>query len=285
MKTTKSQLKQIIKEELNKELAEASEAETQLRKRYKEISAKLDAGEKLTSDENREYLRIAAALDPVKEGMDDREVLIPGFGKLTLKQIEKRLVDMLKDAGQGAMEEPPDFYNLRTGMIQAFYEAYRKHKGEEQLEEIKASMMGTDYASFPPRDFEYKGEGSMAVNQLHRTEEIANMLQDMISKEDNLEEWVESKITKAQDYLSSVLNYMSGKRKQVAEAEEGDFDPEARINQLGADPNEPEAEEDQEEAKLMRLRDEITKLLDDPDEADIKTARDKLGGYVPKKES
>ena len=285
MKITKSQLKQIIKEELNKELAEASEAETQLRKRYKEISAKLDAGEKLTSDENREYLRIAAALDPVKEGMDDREVLIPGFGKLTLKQIEKRLVDMLKDAGQGAMEEPPDFYNLRTGMIQAFYEAYRKHKGEEQLEEIKASMMGTDYASFPPRDFEYKGEGSMAVNQLHRTEEIANMLQDMISKEDNLEEWVESKITKAQDYLSSVLNYMSGKRKQVAEAEEGDFDPEARINQLGADPNEPEAEEDQEEAKLMRLRDEITKLLDDPDEADIKTARDKLGGYVPKKES
>jgi len=285
MKITKSQLRQIIKEELSKELAEASEAEAQLRKRYKEISAKLDAGEKLTSDENREYLRIAAALDPVKEGMDDREVLIPGFGKLTLKQIETRLVDMLKDAGEGAMEEPPDFYNLRTGMIQAFYEAYRKHKGEEQLEEIKASMMGTDYASFPPRDFEYKGEGSMAVNQLHRTEEIANMLQDMISKEDNLEEWVESKITKAQDYLSSVLNYMSGKRKQVAEAEEGDFDPEARINQLGADPNEPEAEEDQEEAKLMRLRDEITKLLDDPDEADIKTARDKLGGYVPKKES
>ena len=285
MKITKSQLRQIIKEELNKELAEASEAETQLRKRYKEISAKLNAGEKLTSDENREYLRIAAALDPVKEGMDDREVLIPGFGKLTLKQIEKRLVNMLKDAGQGAMEEPPDFYNLRTGMIQAFYEAYKKNKGEEQLEEVRASMLGTDYASFPPRDFEYKGEGSMAVNQLHRTEEIANMLQDMISKEDNLEEWVESKITKAQDYLSSVLNYMSGKRKQVAEAEEGDFDPEARINQLGADPNEPKAEEDQEEAKLMRLRDEITKLLDDPDEADIKTARDKLGGYVPKKES
>ena len=96
MKITKTQLRQIIKEELNKELAEASEAETQLRKRYKEISAKLDAGEKLTSDENREYLRIAAALDPVKEGMDDREVLIPGFGKLTLKQIETRLVDMLK---------------------------------------------------------------------------------------------------------------------------------------------------------------------------------------------
>ncbi len=252
MKITKSQLRQIIKEELNKELAEASEAEAQLRKRYKEISAKLDAGEKLTSDENREYLRIAAALDPVKEGMDDREVLIPGFGKLTLKQIETRLVDMLKDAGEGAMEEPPDFYNLRTGMIQAFYEAYRKHKGEERLEEIKASMMGTDYASFPPRDFEYKGEGSMAVNQLHRTEELASMLQDMISKEDNLEEWVESKITKAQDYLSSVLNYMSGKRKQVAEAMKPE---EGEINEPGADPNpEDRIEDEKVEAEKERVK-------------------------------
>ena len=51
--------------------------------------------------------------EELQEVMDDREVLIPGFGKLTLKQIERRLVDMLKDAGQGAMEEPPDFYNLR----------------------------------------------------------------------------------------------------------------------------------------------------------------------------
>jgi hypothetical protein len=234
MKITKSQLRQIIKEELSKELAEASEAEAQLRKRYKEISAKLDAGEKLTSDENREYLRIAAALDPVKEGMDDREVLIPGFGKLTLKQIETRLVDMLKDAGQGAMEEPPDFYNLRTGMIQAFYEAYRKHKGEERLEEIKASMMGTDYASFPPRDFEYKGE-----------------------------------------------------RKQVAEAMEPE---EGEINEPGADPNPEDRIEDEkveaekERVKLASLRDEITQLLQDPDESDVEMAKNKLAGYRPKEE-
>ena len=88
---------------------------------------------------------------------------------------------------------------------------------EEELKEVRASMMGTDWASFPPRDFESHGECSMAVNQLHRTEELARKLQDMISKDDNLEEWVESKITKAQDYLSSVLNYMSGERGQVAE--------------------------------------------------------------------
>ena len=54
------------------------------------------------------------------------------------------------------------------------------------------------------------GEGSMARSQLGRTAELAVMIQNMIAAETNLEEWVESKITKAQDYLSSVLNYMRG---------------------------------------------------------------------------
>ena len=54
------------------------------------------------------------------------------------------------------------------------------------------------------------GEGSMARKQLARTAELATMIQDSITDETNLEEWVESKITKAQDYLTSVLNYMRG---------------------------------------------------------------------------
>ena len=45
-------------------------------------------------------------------------------------------------------------------------------------------------------------EGSMARSQLGRTAEMAAMIQGMISDDTNLEEWVESKITKAQDYLS-----------------------------------------------------------------------------------
>ena len=53
-------------------------------------------------------------------------------------------------------------------------------------------------------------EGSMARSQLGRTAEIAAMLQDMVDDDTNLEEWVESKITKAQDYLTTVLNYMRG---------------------------------------------------------------------------
>ena len=69
------------------------------------------------------------------------------------------------------------------------------------------------------------------------------------------------------------------------EAEECDFDPEAAINQPGADPSEKEIEAEKEEVRLARLKDDITKLLKDPDASDIQTAKDKLGGYGSKKES
>ena len=75
--------------------------------------------------------------EEIEEALGDREVLVRGFGKLTLNQIERRLVEMLQEAGEGAMKDPPDFYNLKTGMIQAFYEAYRLHKDEERIDEKK----------------------------------------------------------------------------------------------------------------------------------------------------
>ena len=55
------------------------------------------------------------------------------------------------------------------------------------------------------------GEGRMAQGQLKRIAELAELVASKFDDNSNLEEWVESKITKAEDYLSSVLNYMEGK--------------------------------------------------------------------------
>ena len=55
------------------------------------------------------------------------------------------------------------------------------------------------------------GEGSMARGQLARSQEVAGMLKDMITDDSDLEEWVESKITKSHDFLTTVLDYMKGK--------------------------------------------------------------------------
>ena len=77
------------------------------------------------------------------------------------------------------------------------------------LSEILAQYSADDMEDY---NYSSKGEGSMARSQLGRTAEIAMMVQEMIDDNDDLEEWVESKITKANDYLSTVLNYMRGEK-------------------------------------------------------------------------
>ena len=64
-----------------------------------------------------------------------------------------------------------------------------------------------------------KGEGSMAQGQLQRIGELADMISQQFDDSTNLEEWVEAKITKAQDYLSSVMNYMRGEADEKAAEE------------------------------------------------------------------
>lgn len=71
-----------------------------------------------------------------------------------------------------------------------------------------------------------RGEGSMADSQLNRIADLAKMIDDLVSDETNLEEWVESKITMAHSYLSAVLNYLKGNMADAAEDEMGGEDEE-----------------------------------------------------------
>ena len=61
-------------------------------------------------------------------------------------------------------------------------------------------------------------EGKMAQGQLNRTGELASMIKKEFDVNTDLPEWVESKITKAEDYLSTVFNYMRGKDIDIEEA-------------------------------------------------------------------
>ena len=59
-------------------------------------------------------------------------------------------------------------------------------------------------------------EGQMAKSQLERSMKYSNMIYNMIQNVDKgkgveFPAWVQSKLTKAQDYLQSVYNYLDGK--------------------------------------------------------------------------
>lgn len=63
---------------------------------------------------------------------------------------------------------------------------------------------------------EYDREGDMAINQLKTIEDAATELRSILDAEDNLPEWVQSKITKAVDYIDTARDYMKSKGQGAA---------------------------------------------------------------------
>lgn len=58
---------------------------------------------------------------------------------------------------------------------------------------------------------EYDQEGDMAKIQLRTIIEAAHELHEMLELNDNLPEWVQSKLTLAEDYVTTVRDYLKSK--------------------------------------------------------------------------
>jgi len=65
---------------------------------------------------------------------------------------------------------------------------------------------------------EYDQEGDMAKSDLRSIMANAKRVHDMLEDSDNLPEWVQSKITKAEDYMSTVANYMASEMSESNDA-------------------------------------------------------------------
>lgn len=63
---------------------------------------------------------------------------------------------------------------------------------------------------------EYDQEGKMSKQQLEKIADAALELAGMLDDNTNMPEWVQSKITKAADYVDSARDYMKGELKEGA---------------------------------------------------------------------
>jgi hypothetical protein len=91
----------------------------------------------------------------------------------------------------------------------------RKEKTEEDLDtdgvmmNRPSNMSSEDIESIALVDKgEYDREGDMAKEQLHTIKLAAKELASILSDDENLPEWVQSKITKAMDYIDTARDYM-----------------------------------------------------------------------------
>jgi len=76
---------------------------------------------------------------------------------------------------------------------------------------VKTGSMSKNEAKDPE---EYDKEGSMMKGQLRQICSANEKLMSMVKDDDNLPEWVQSKVTKATDYIRSVRDYLESEKME-----------------------------------------------------------------------
>jgi hypothetical protein len=109
----------------------------------------------------------------------------------------------------------------KDAQSKAYSEVEKKH-GKEMRDSLEAfHKKNMNEAVKDKFDIgEYDQEGDMAKSDLRSILANAKRVHDMLEDSDNLPEWVQSKITKAEDYMSTVANYMEAEMNEEVELDE-----------------------------------------------------------------
>jgi hypothetical protein len=112
---------------------------------------------------------------------------------------------------------------VKDAQSKAYAEVEKKH-GKEMRNSLEAfHKKNMNEAVKDKFDIgEYDQEGDMAKSDLRSILANAKRVHDMLEDSDNLPEWVQSKITKAEDYMSTVANYMEAEMNEEVELDEMD---------------------------------------------------------------
>jgi hypothetical protein len=99
-----------------------------------------------------------------------------------------------------------------------------KQKGGKTVDNcVKMEDHGPENPDAAVNYGEYDREGDMAKDDLRTIDDAAEELYSILQADDNLPEWVQSKITKAVDYIDTARDYMKAQNYEEGVAE-GDVD-------------------------------------------------------------
>jgi hypothetical protein len=153
------------------------------------------------------------------------------------KHQEHLLQQMDKSHNQESVEESE--HSDRAGQIAADSVKGSKFSNRDDLE----SALSDALPDFPDKDYDRSKaverameilygdlddmleeadghEASMAKTQMFKTSQIAKQIHDMIERGEDLPGWIQSKLTKASDYVSTVYDYMAYDKMHEDEGDE-----------------------------------------------------------------
>ena len=178
-------------------------------------------GDKLQSAFSTAYEKTRFGSDPIAGEKSSSTSSTPSSGE---DEEEIDYSTPLLDTEVGGKPKT-NFYGIREERIatnaKALAEKIIATKGLQECMPMPISMMmlrsklnskdsenESSEANEEPGEYDY--EGDMAKSQLRSIAYNSKMLHDMLEDNTNLPEWVQSKITLAEDYIMTAANYMRG---------------------------------------------------------------------------
>ena len=147
--------------------------------------------------------------------------------KLTVQKSMHHDSEVAKDSASAVKEQEDKKYthivkHIKTGNVVGRYTSLKAaHRAADKKDMAYGAVAHqVDYIREAKEKSEYDYEGDMARGQLQSIIMNAQRVHDMLKDNDNLPEWVQSKITLAEDYISTVSNYMSSEVDEETEIKE-----------------------------------------------------------------
>lgn len=122
---------------------------------------------------------------------------------------------------------------LKEGSGQETISSNIKREMESGKPQKQAIAIALDKAGKSRSDNAESDEGQMAQGDVRSIMEMAKRIEGMVDEQTDLPEWVQAKITKAQDYLTAVAQHLShpGEDEQAPDMAEGrDLDSDGDVD-------------------------------------------------------
>jgi hypothetical protein len=127
----------------------------------------------------------------------------------------KKLMAKLHDKGEVTVDGTKIVF--KEGKKKSGYMGYTEFAEADIPQDTQLALPEPDAQDFLGDDgMDY--EGGMAKSQMLKMKKYAMALCDMIDDESQLESWVQAKLTKASDYMSSVYHYLDYQQSKMNEA-------------------------------------------------------------------
>ena len=139
-------------------------------------------------------------------------------------ELDDTALDMLTNEGLNFLEGELVEDKQKGVDGKACWKGYKrmgtKQKGGKTVDNcVKMEDHGPENPDAPVNYGEYDREGDMAKDDLRTIDDAAEELYSILQADDNLPEWVQSKITKAVDYIDTARDYMKAQKYEEGVAE------------------------------------------------------------------